>query len=79
MYSTKTNQTKQNGAIETVLTKLYSEEMVTKTNQNMKNEFFGLPSVPFSTAVLAAWFKFPQTKEVQPLVHKREKHFTNLE
>ena len=40
MYSTKTNQTKQNGAIETVLTKLYSEEMVTKNKPKCEEWIF---------------------------------------
>ena len=43
----KQTKTKQNGTMETVLTKLYSKEMVTKNKPNVKNEFFALPSVPF--------------------------------
>ena len=33
----------------------------------------------FSTAVLAAWFKFSQTNEVWPLVHNRENYFTSIQ
>ena len=64
MNSTKT---KQNIAIETVLTKLYSQEMVTKNKPKCEEWILRVAQCAVSTAVLAASFKFSQTKEVLPI------------
>ena len=70
-------KTKQNGTMETVLTKLYSKEMVTKNKPKCEKWILRVAQCAvFSTAVLAAWFKFSQTNEVWPLVHNRENYFT---
>ena len=54
--------------------KHFSQKLVRHSSLENLNQYTKI-GVPFSTAVSAAWFKFPQTKEVQPLVHKKEKTF----
>ena len=76
----KQTKTKQNGTMETVLTKLYSKEMVTKNKPKCEEWILRVAQCAvFSTAVLAAWFKFSQTNEVWPLVHNRENYFTSIQ
>ena len=58
---------RQKGAIETILTKLYSEEVVTKTKPKYDEWILRVAQCAVSTAVLAASFKFSQTKEVLPI------------